>query len=129
MSFSLFFENKGFILEHRGHTTIEEINDVNALIHGHKRFDSHKYQLINLLNADFSDVDQSKAVIPAATDWAASNTQVDIKVAMVAQSPQSIAFCQNYMAISQELGSPWLFKLFSELNDASEWAATSRNEG
>ncbi|MEH6528481.1 MAG: hypothetical protein V7718_00900 [Porticoccus sp.] len=88
----------------------------------------HKYQIINLLNADFSSIDQTKVVMPAATDWAASITRANIKVAMVAQEPLSIAFCQNYIAISQEMGSPWLFKLFSELKDAYQWTVSARNE-
>ncbi len=121
MAYNLHFENHGFILEHTGITTIDEINEINALVHGHEKFDAHDYQIVNLLGADFSIINQGTARMPAATDWGASKTRANVKIALVAQESNAIAFCKGYISESQEMGSPWRFRLFDQLNDAYEW--------
>lgn len=68
MLYYLNYKNNGFFLTHKGLITIDEIHEANGLIHGHEEFDSHKYQIINLLDADFSTINQSESIEPAATD-------------------------------------------------------------
>lgn len=121
MAYRLQFKNNGFILEHTGLTTIEEINEINALVHGHESFDTHVYQIVNLLGADFSVINQETAEIPAATDQVASRGRAKVKIALVADEDAAIDFCNAYITESQEMGSLWTFKLFSQLSEAYKW--------
>lgn len=115
------YKNNVFFLEHKGLITIDEINEANGLIHGHEEFDSHEYQIINLLNSDFSSIIQSKHKEPAATDLAASKTRSNVKVAFVAHETKAINFCNLYISESKRCGSPWDFEIFSNLESTLEW--------
>lgn len=124
LSYCVTYKNNGFLLTHKGLITINEIHEANGLIHGHEEFDSHKYQIINLLDADFSKINQSKSIEPAATDLVASKIRSNIKVAIVVREAKAINFCKLYVSESKQYGSPWDFEIFSELEAALQWACT-----
>ena len=124
LSYHVTYKNNGFFLRHEGFLTISELHEANGLIHGHEKFDYHKYQIINLLDADLSTINESKSTELAATDLAASKTQSNIKVALVVREAQAINFCKGYISKSMESGSPWDFELFPELEDALQWVST-----
>jgi hypothetical protein len=118
------YKNNGFFLTHKGLITIDEIHEANGLIHGHEEFDSHKYQIINLLDADFSTINQSESIEPAATDLVASKIQPNVKVALVVREANAINFCKLYISESKRHASPWDIKIFSDLEGALEWSCT-----
>ena len=122
MSYCVTYKNNGFFLTHKGLITINEIHVSNGLIHGHEKFDSHKYQIINLLDADFSKINLSKSIEPAATDLVASKIRSNIKVALVVREAKAINFCKLYISDSKKNNSPWDFEIFSELEAALQWA-------
>ena len=122
LPFSLIYKNNGFFLTHKGLISIDEIHEANGLIHGHEDFDAHKYQIINLLDADFSTINQNKSVEPAATDLVASKTRPNIKVALVVREAKAVNFCKLYILESKQDDSPWDFEIFSELEGALQWA-------
>jgi len=124
MSYYLNYKNDGYFLTHKGLITIDEIHEANGLIHGHEEFDSHKYQVINLLDADFSTISQSKSKEPAITDLVASKTRPNVNVALVARETYAINFCKRYISESKQRGSQWDFEIFSDLIDALEWCGT-----
>ena len=109
MSYCLSYKNNGYFLTHKGQITIEEIHEANGLIHGHEEFDSHKYQIINLLDADFTTISKNKSNEPAATDLAASKTRPNVNVALVARETNAINFCKRYISESKQRGSQWDF--------------------
>lgn len=121
MPYDLAYRNSGFYLTHRGYITIREINEVNGVIHGHREFDTHRFQLIHLLNADFSGIKPKDAKLPGATDSAAAKTRGNVKVAIVVTDKQAISFCENYIETARRFGSDWSFRIFSELHAAERW--------
>ena len=124
MSYTLSYENNGFFLTHKGCITINELHEANGRIHGHEEFDSHKYQIINLLDADFSKISEDKSIQPALTDLSASITRPNVNVAIVARETNSINFCKGYISESQKHGSNWSFEIFPDLKSALEWCGT-----
>ena len=121
MPYQLTYENDGFLLVHTGIITIQEINESNGLIHGHPEFDSHRYQIVDLLEADFSEILLANANQPGATDWAASKTASNIQVAMVVEETNAKAFCEEYISTTKQLGSDWEFGLFPSREQARKW--------
>ena len=101
--------------------SIDEINEVNGLIHGHPEFDAHRYQIVDLLDADFTEILTSTAKQPGATDWAASKTVSHVKVAILVEEPAARQFCQEYIATAQQMGSDWEFALFPCRDQARQW--------
>lgn len=124
MSYLLTYKQNGFFLTHKGLITIDEIHEANGLIHGHEEFDSHRYQIINLLDADFSTINQNESKEPAATDLVASRIRSNIKVALVVREALAMNFCTLYISVSKQDGSSWVFEIFSELESALQWART-----
>jgi len=124
MSYTVNYKNNGFFLTHKGLVTISELHEANGCIHGHKNFDSQAYQIINLLDADFSKISEKKSIEPALTDLSASKTRPNVKVALIAKEINSINFCKGYIFESQKHDSKWEFKIFSDLQSALEWCDT-----
>ena len=124
MSYHISYKNNGLFFTHKELITIDEIHEANGLLHGHEEFDSHKYQIINLLDADFSTISQSKSIEPAATDLVASKTKSNIKVALVVREAKAVNFCRLYISKSKQFDSPWSFKIFLDLESALEWSST-----
>lgn len=121
MAYRLTYKDKTFLLVHTGMISIGEINESNGVIHGHEKFDSHKYQIVDLLNADFSEMSLTMARQPGATDSAASKTKTNIKVALLVEEEKAIKFCNEYISIAKKMGSNWSFELFTNMELALKW--------
>ena len=121
MAYDLHFNNNGFVLIHKGIITISEIHEANGRIQGHQDFDLHTHQIIDLLQADFSNITQKKADEPAATDWVASRLCPTVKIAIVVDEERAVAFSQQYIDKSIKMESPWHFSLFTEMQEALKW--------
>lgn len=121
MAYELSYRDNGFFLTHRGRVDVAAINAVNGLIHGHKEFDHHRFQLIDLLDADFSAIPVQDAMMPAATDTVASRMCHDVQVAMVVADEAAREFCNRYVETARMLESGWQFRIFDRRKDALEW--------
>ena len=121
MPYKIYFKNNGFFLKHTGLVTLSEINEVNGVIHGHKNFDEHKFQVIDLLNADLSNIDIEDADEPGTIDSIASKSNPYVKVAIIAVDEQTIKFCENYIGSAIQIGIEWKFRVFSNTDSAFQW--------
>lgn len=121
MPYDLIYKNTGFFLTHTGIISREEISEANGVIHGHVEFDAHTFQIINLLEADFSEILNVHARDPGATDSAASKIRKHVKVAIVVSELKAVEFCEHYIQVAKRLGSDWEFQLFPDENAALNW--------
>lgn len=124
MSYGFSYKDQGFVLCFKGHVTIEELNKANGEIHAHPEFDSHCYQIVDLLEADLSSVSKDDAKIPAAIDAAASTYRWGIKVALVAREVSALEAAYNYVEQARRLAPRWEFNIFPTRTEALEWART-----
>ena len=121
MAYDLEYRDAGFYLTHKGDVSIGEINEVNGKIHESEHFDDHKFQLINLLEANFSEVNESHGRMPGSTDAVASIRNEDVRVALVTKDDATIRFCEEYVETAKSMGSTWDFKIFPDVDAAEEW--------
>lgn len=122
MSYQIEYRDSGFHLIHRGKISIGEINEVNGEIQGSEHFDDHKYQIIDLLEADFSEICQSHSKMPGATDAVASSRNENVRVALITKEAQAISFCREYIETATQMGSTWDFEIFPDADSALKWA-------
>ena len=122
MAYELEYHDSGFHLTHTGVVSIGEINEVNGEIQDSVHFDEHTYQLIDLLQADFSKVVQSHSEMPGATDAVASMRNNEVRVAIVATDPPAVSFCEHYIEAANSMGSTWSFAIFPDKASALKWA-------
>jgi hypothetical protein len=121
MAYEVKFHDDGFYLTHEGMITLEEIIEANGEILSHSNFDQHRYQIVNVLAADFTEIDQKASKIPAAIDQAAGTSNQLVKVAVVAAEENAVRFCKDYIDTAKDFGSKWLFRIFRDLKAAEEW--------
>ncbi|WP_321492246.1 hypothetical protein [uncultured Desulfobacter sp.] len=124
MSYELSYIERGFVVRFKGDVTIEELNDANGKIHGHAKFDYHRYQIIDLIEADLSSVTEEDAKEPAATDSIASLRKWNVKVALVAVKSAALSAANNYAEQARQLTPTWKFEIFSTFEDALKWVNT-----
>ncbi len=104
MSYSVEYKDKGFYLTMTGSVTLDEIDSANALILGSENFDMHDFQIINLLEADFSKINHADAKGTGAMDWAGSKSRLYVKVALIVNDDASTSFCEEYISTAKGLG-------------------------
>lgn len=124
MPYDFDYSEGGYVVRFKGNVTIEELNDANGEIQGHSDFDFHNYQIVDLLKADLSSVNEKAALIPAATDSVASETRKNVKVAVVASESHALSVANSYVKLAREMSSSWEFDVFSTYEDALKWAKT-----
>ena len=122
MSYKIDYCDGGYTAYFSGNITIEEINLANGEVHGHPHFDSHRYQIVNFLDADLNGVSEDDVLIPAAIDKVAAKTTQTVKVAIVANQIHSMTLAQYFVTSAQHMEVPWKFRVFPELTTAEQWA-------
>lgn len=126
MSYKLVYKDNGFIIAFFGDISIKELNKGNGDIHGHYEFDTHRYQIVDLREANLSDVSMEDTLEPAAMDVVASATNTSVRIALVASDTHSFNICKEFADHSKEMGSPWGYGVFYDYNEALEWAKTEQ---
>ena len=124
MSYQLSYSERGFVIRFKGKVTVEELNEANGKIHGHAGFDYHRYQIIDLLEADLSSVTEDDTKEPAAIDAIASLRKWNVKVALVVLQNDTLKTVNTYVEQARPLTPTWKFQIFSTFEDALRWAKT-----
>ncbi len=122
MSHILVYSDGGFTLCFKDKVMIDELNSANGAIHGHTEFDNHRYQIIDLLDADLSFVTEEDAEFPAVADSIASRTNWGVKVAFVVTDSYAVDIVNSYVTYARQLTPKWEFGVFATCDAALEWA-------
>ena len=122
VSYTIDYQDGGFIIALKGNITLDELNLANGDIHGHQYFDAHHFQIVNLLDASLVSMSQEDILIPTAIDYVASKTRKNVKMAIVAQQPHSLQLAEYFIKSARDMNIPWKIKIFPELQAALLWA-------
>lgn len=122
MSYDITWNEDGTILRFNGITTIHHINSANEKLYADPRFDGHRYQVWDLLEADFSSITTEDIEGPAATDMGAAFSNPKMKVAIIANNKHTQNISFNYIDLSKALNSTWSFLICDTLEEAMKWA-------
>lgn len=99
--------------------TGDELIRSNLDIYGDERFDSMKYQLVDLSQVSSFKVTRDEMLKIAAYDRAASLSNPRVKVAVVARINAIKSLTELYDA--ENLRSPWETRVFETLQQARDW--------
>ena len=125
MSYRLIYKEKGFILTFSGDVSFDELNTANGKIQGHSEFDVHRYQIVDVRNADLSSISRDQAREPAAIDMIASTMNPKVRIGLIASTTDGFNICKEYADNSIAMGSPWQFNVFYDYDKALEWAKSN----
>lgn len=106
-----------------GIVTGKEALDSNYEVYSDNRFDDLRHEIVDFTNADGIDMSDQEVKKIAYMDKAATNSNPDIKVAMVG-SPEMIKSISGMYAKYSE-NSRWKVAVFETLEEAEKWLGTA----
>jgi hypothetical protein len=118
----------GFVIRLKDKVTFEEMEEFDNALYAHPKFDSHRFQIYDVLDADLSPIDTDEITMVAGTDFASSLTRGNVKVAIVVDNDYNKKLAESYINTSTSLNSSWIFKTFNQLEDAYQWAGLDFSE-
>ena len=124
MPYELIYEDRGFIICFFGNISINDLNQGNDDIQGHEKFDSHRYQIVDLRKANLTGIALEETEVPATTDYFASFTNASVRIAMVVSDVIGSTVCREFIHHSITIGSPWEYGVFHDYDEALMWAKT-----
>ena len=125
MSYTITWEEAGVIWRYEGQLNGEELIQSNLDIYGDSRFDSLRYQIVDLQGVtDFAVKPQHMRKL-AFLDRAAAQSNSHIRVAVVTNSDLGIEITQQYVKNTNE--SHWKTRVFDSYEEAINWARGYRH--
>lgn len=111
-------EEHGFLTRWSGTITTAELIQMQEQSHAAPRFDSIHYSIHDFSQCDAFIYDQSGVEYMAAIDAAASKSNAEIKIAIVAANTAIAEAVNGYLNAGL---SPYPLRLFSTVDEARAW--------
>lgn len=124
MPYNLYWEEDLVTINWSGETTYEENIEANGKIYGDKRFDSIKFIVSDLLNADLSLFNLKNIKVIGELDKQSTIWNKEIKAIHIATDPHTLELISFWENTMQESG--WEFKIFKSNEEARIWIEEMR---
>jgi hypothetical protein len=122
MSYEIVWENKGVLKRYFGCMTGKELLQGVYDICGSVRFDEIEYVIYDFLNCKSLAVSDVEAIEAAAIEDAAHYSNPKIRIAVVADDPQTIAIASRY---ASDATKAYPTCIFPTVDDARAWLMSS----
>lgn len=119
MSYKNIWEEHGVYRKYNDKVTGKEIRQAIEEVEGNVRFELVRYVISDFLEVTEQNVTPRDIEIFAAIDKAASITNPDIKVAIVATDEAIQSMASMYINLAIDI--PFNCKIFTDLDEAREW--------
>lgn len=119
MPYKIFWEPAGVLLKWYGKCTYQENLDANGKLYGDKRFESIRYQISDVVDADTSEFTDNNVKIIAKLESKAVIWNKHLLVAHVTNDEKLIRQINLYEEIMND--SNWKFGIFGNLEEARKW--------
>ena len=123
MPHTTYWEEKGMLIEWSGVIEATEVLKSNGAVYGDKRFDSIRYQINDLRNAEYASFTEKEINIISALELQASDWNRYMKMVHVTQDPKLIADIRQYEKKMEASG--WEFLICSTVAEARQWVSAS----
>ena len=120
-------EDGGIIWNYSGLLTGAEVIRSNMEIYGDERFDSLRYQIVDLREVTANEISKADMRKIGHLDMAAARSNPRVRVAVVTEDPVGAEISQFYAEITR--GSPWKMAIFRKMDDALAWAKGDGDDG
>jgi len=118
MSYEILWETKGVVKRFFGHVTSNELFQAGVDLQGNVRFDQLKYVINDFLGIQGFSFSSGDVEELSAIDNAASGTNKNLKLAIIASDPGIIALANQYASSPMNI---YPFRIFSTLGDGRAW--------
>lgn len=110
----------GLIKRHFGHVTGKEVLEANEQAESDSRYDSLRYVINDFLDCTGLTVLPNEIDEISAIDKAASTSNPNIRIAIVATNPEVLAAANTY---ANNPLAAFTIRLFNSMQDAESWVA------
>lgn len=126
MPCEMIWKDEGIIFRHNGTVTNEEVQEMNNLMYGDPRFDKIRYQIADYTRVTENLISFKEAKVIAKIDRASSHWNRKVMLlGVVTTDPQFIPVAEAYFR--EFVGTMWVGKCFSTLEEAMEWVGAMDN--
>lgn len=125
MAHSLEWNGRGLFRAYSGSVSGAEIIAVNELTFSDPRFDELRYLISDYSAVEENNVSMEDVVRIASLNFAASKSNSQIRIAIVATDENVTALAALFNFESEELKNPWKTAIFATAEEALAWATTT----
>jgi hypothetical protein len=115
------WEDHGIVWEYYGDVTGDEIDKENEAFFRDERRHRARYQIIDATGVTSTDWNARDVHLITAKDFSANREVRDLKLAFIVSHPDFVALVDEYIALSRDLDSSWVFRRFEDLETARAW--------
>lgn len=115
------WEERGIVWEFFGEVTGAEIDRANNEFFSNPRSERALYQIVDATGVTGTDWNARDAHVIAAKDFGANRMIKDLKLAFIVSDPDFSALVDEYVEISRNLATTWVFERFDDMEGARAW--------
>jgi hypothetical protein len=123
MPYTIDWMDDGVYTKHIGILSFDDNVKFVGELYADPRYDSIKFQISDLLEADMSHYDEKAAQRIGKLDEVSTKWNPHMKVAHLATDPETIRIVKSYEESMKDSG--WEFEIFENFEDAIKWARSS----
>lgn len=123
MPYKTNWEENGICWQLNGVVSAQEIFEFTNAFYENPESDAVNYQIVDCLNVERFELDDETMAEIAALDYAASLSILNVKVALVGDTPHIKAINQQYFEHSGKFRSNWEIKMFKDMDTARFWVS------
>ena len=124
MAYDIQWMDKGVIITYQGLLNTYAIAQLNNTLYSDNRFDDCRYIIDDYLKADISPLNELTSKKSAATDYGASKSNPNLKLAMVIKGSRQIELANIFICTINKLHCTWECKIFGTLTEAKAWCTS-----
>jgi len=128
LPYQISWKKHGAVKKFCGYVTLKEFLSCNESVWGDSRFDTVRYQVLDLLEVTMAETSDTAKTIRlveriAATDNAAAKSNPDVKIAIVVRGETLATLANLYSAELSD--SSWVCEVFETVEAAGKWVGES----
>ena len=108
-------------MDYSGEIENQDILKAHDELNKDERFYNCRQLILNITGCNLEKVSVPGLISVVAHELGAAHTNKSLKVAMIADNPVSIDRAGNYISLFEFYESPWEFRIFNSIDEASEW--------
>lgn len=119
------WEELGGIYTATGVMTRADIDDLAVIDHNDEESVTAKYIIVDVLNADFSNIKNDDIAVVIAHDIGFSNLNPELNVAIVTVDEHTLSLVSHYLSEMSKFQIDWDIRVFSSMKEARKWVQSS----
>jgi hypothetical protein len=121
VKYTVTWEKKLVVVDYFGDIENKDIKGAHFELNGDDRFYDCDFCILNISECNLGKVSVPDLMTVVATDFGASKTNQELKVAMITTDPSSLEKASEYIDTFCSLNSTWEFKILPSINNAQKW--------